>query len=203
MTHANECRRTSWQAGGRLRVIVVALVGESALAIVALLWIVARALPVQRGTVVSGVAIGAATAMFLALINYYVLRHAPDLRWVASLRRVYDDVLRPLFADIKPLDVAAISVAAGVGEELLFRGAAQHEFGLVPASVAFGLMHFGGGGTAVFGVWAGVLGLLLGVVAMNTGGLVAPTVAHVLYDAAALAYVRWGSTSSGASLPDS
>ncbi len=182
----------------------MALVGEGALATAALLWIVARRLPVRLGDLVSGVAIGAVTAALLVAMNYYVLRYAPVLPGVGALRRVHDNMFRPLFARIDPLDVAVISIAAGVGEEVFFRGAVQQEFGLVLASVTFGLMHFGGGGTAVFGLWAGALGLMLGVVAFGTGGLVAPVVAHVLYDAAALVYIRWGEeVTRSTSLPES
>ena len=194
MATVHEIRDPSGSASvsRRRRLRLVALAGEGALAIAALVWIVERRLSVRRGDLVSGVAIGGVTAALFAALNYYVLRHAPDVPGVGALRRVHDSIFRPLFADIAPLDVAVISIAAGVGEELLFRGAMQQEFGLVPASVAFGLMHFGGGGTAVFGLWAGALGLVLGVVAIGTGGLVAPVVAHVLYDAAALVYIRWG-----------
>ena len=85
-----------------------------------------------------------------------------------------------------------ISVAAGVGEELLFRGALQAEAGLVTASIVFGLLHIGGRDTMVFGGWVMVMGAGLGGLAVATGGLLAPIVAHSAYDAAAIAYCRWG-----------
>ena len=69
--------------------------------------------------------------------------------------------------------------------------AVQAEFGVVPASLLFGAMHIGGSGTVVFGCWVTLCGLALGWLAVWTGGLLAPTVAHVLYDTLALAYIRW------------
>jgi hypothetical protein len=86
--------------------------------------------------------------------------------------------------------MAAVSLAAGLGEELLFRGAVQAEFGVVVASLLFGLAHVGGRDSFVFGVWVAVMGFGLGGLAYVGGGLLAPVVAHVVYDAAAIGYIR-------------
>src|SRR5690242_15649582 len=76
------------------------------------------------------------------------------LRWpVGPLRRIQqfsEEVLRPLLAPCTVLDLLGISVLAGLGEEMLFRGVLQGAFsqranpgaGLALASVLFGLMHF-------------------------------------------------------------
>ncbi len=42
------------------------------------------------------------------------------------------------------------------------------------------------------GVWAACIGGLFGWLMVETGGLLAPIVAHAVYDALALAYVRYG-----------
>src|SRR5215213_1865034 len=44
---------------------------------------------------------------------------------LARIRRFFDAVVRPLFAASTGLDLALIALAAGVGEELLFRGVIQ------------------------------------------------------------------------------
>ena len=75
---------------------------------------------------------------------------------------------------------------------MLFRGALQAEVGLAAASVVFGLLHMGGRDTLVFGGWVMVMGAGLGWLAVVTGGLLAPMIAHSVYDAAAIAYCRWG-----------
>jgi uncharacterized protein len=85
-----------------------------------------------------------------------------------------------------------ISVAAGIGEELLFRGAVQAEWGLVLSSILFGAMHISGTGTVAFGAWAAGAGFVLGGLATVTGGLFAPIVAHATYDAIAILQIRWG-----------
>jgi len=172
------------------RLLVVAVAGEGLLAAVALVWIWLRGLTVASGDPVTGLWLGLAVAALLALVNHAVLRYAPAIRPVQALRRMYEDLLRPVFARTRPIDVVVVSVAAGIGEELLFRGAIQAEFGLLTASVLFGLAHIGGRGTVAFGLWVVVMGLGLGGLAQVAGGLLAPIVAHAAYDAAAICYIR-------------
>ena len=116
---------------------------------------------------------------------------APSLQPVTAIRRLYRDSLKPVFGGVGVVDVAVISVAAGIGEELVFRGVLQAEIGLVLASLIFGVLHTEGTGTLVFGAWVAVMGGVLGGLAIWTEGLLAPMMAHALYDAAALAYIRW------------
>lgn len=172
------------------RLVVVAVVGETVLALVALVWIWARELPFEVGDPVRGIGLGVGAAALLAVVNYGVLRFAPPVAPVRALRRLYGETLRPVFAAASGFDMAAVSVAAGIGEELLFRGAAQAEFGLMVASVLFGLAHVGGRDSLAFGVWVAMMGFGLGGLAHVGGGLMAPVVAHVLYDAAAIGYIR-------------
>jgi uncharacterized protein len=174
------------------RLLLVVAGMEAALAAVAMAWIALRRIPIALGDPVTGIAGGAALALALAAAYYVTLRTAPDVEPVRSLRKVYAELLRPAFARIGPAEVLGISVAAGVGEELLFRGAVQPELGLIGASLLFGAMHVGGTGTIVFGAWAALTGFILGWSAEISGGLLLPMIAHSTYDALALAYVRWG-----------
>ena len=179
------------------RLLVVAVAGEGLLAGVGLAWMRLRGFPIGTGDPVVGLALGLGASVVLAGVNYAVLRLAPPVRPVRAIRGLYRDVLRPVFAQVRPLEVAAVSLAAGVGEELLFRGAVQAEFGLVVASAVFGLAHIGGRSSAVFGVWVMVMGLGLGGLAHVAGGLLAPMVAHAAYDAAAISYIRWDAGADG------
>jgi membrane protease YdiL (CAAX protease family) len=152
------------------------------------------------GAIGEGLLIGGVAAVLLAFLNYWLLVSAPDLPVVRSLRTVYREVLEPLFARLELPAIVGISLAAGVCEETLFRGAIQTEWGLIPASVLFGVAHLGGSGTIGFGVWAAVIGSLLGALAIVTGGLLAPIIAHAVYDGLALAYIRWRSGGEARSL---
>jgi membrane protease YdiL (CAAX protease family) len=169
----------------------IALVLEGLVGVVGIIWMALRDLPFRTGPVPWSLAIGFGAALLLALINYWMLEASPDLPLVRTLRRVYRELLEPLFARAGARQIVLISLAAGICEELLFRGAVQAEWGLIPASLLFGAAHLGGSGTFGFGIWAAIIGSFLGGLAMWTGGLVAPMVAHAAYDAMALAYIRW------------
>ena len=179
---------------GTSRLLVVALAGEGLLGGVALAWIRLRGLGVEAGDPVAGLGLGLGAAVLLALVNYAVLRLAPAIQPVRAIRRLYRETLRPVFATVQPIEIVGVSLAAGVGEELLFRGAVQAEFGLVVASVLFGLAHIGGRSSVVFGLWVAVMGFGLGGLAQAAGGLLAPIVAHAAYDAVAISYIRWATS---------
>ena len=190
--------KSRWTASGSRptagELLRLALAGEALLVLLALAWARYRSLPLETGSGpgVRDAVAGLLAAAAFAAVNHWLLRHAPPVRAVRAVRRVYRDIVKPLFAEIGVREVVVIAVAAGVGEELLFRGVLQPEIGLIPASLVFGALHTGGRGTLAFGCWVAVMGAALGWLAVATGGLLAPIVAHALYDAAALVYIRWG-----------
>ena len=106
------------------------------------------------------------------------------------MRAVYHEVLVPVFGTLDLPGIVIIGIAAGLGEEWLFRGVLQPLVGLLVASVLFGLAHMGGRHMLAFAIWASAMGAALGGLAIVTGGLIAPMVAHGLYDMLALAHLR-------------
>lgn len=170
----------------------LALLGEGFLVVVALVWQGLREIPMTMGDRLTGILIGLVVAGIMAGVNAWVLCSAPDLSMVRSIRRLYLTTLKPMFGQVRGTEIVVVSLAAGWGEELLFRGVLLPEVGLVGSSLIFGLLHTGGRGTLAFGAWAAVMGGALGQLAVWTGGLMAPVVAHAVYDAAAMSYIRWG-----------
>jgi membrane protease YdiL (CAAX protease family) len=177
---------------GAARVLLFAFLGEGALGLIALVWLLLRRLPIAWGDPLRAFSAGIVVALLLAAVQYGLLHHAPAVAPVTALRRLYVQVLQPLFHGVTPLEIVGISLLAGFGEELFFRGAMQQEWGWLAASVLFGLCHVGNRETLILGVWAGIVGLILGWLAHVTGGLTAPITAHALYDVLALSYIRWG-----------
>lgn len=174
------------------RVFALALGTQGVLIVAA--WMASRVMHITTpwGDPVRDTAIGLAAALALAAGNYALLVHAPGNWLVNGVRAVYDDVLVPLFARLDRLSIIVLGAAAGIGEEWLFRGVVQPALGLLAASVAFGLAHIGGLRMLPFGIWASAMGLLMGGLALATGGLIAPIVAHAVYDMLALEYIRRG-----------
>lgn len=174
------------------RLLALAIAGEGVLALAGWVWAWLAGYPLRSGPVGFGVLAGVSSALGIAVVQYWLLRFAPDLGPIRALRRLYRETLVPLFASVGLFEIVVISLLAGVGEEVLFRGAWQAAFGPVMASLAFGLCHIGSRGTIVLGAWAAAVGGFLAWLAIATGGLLAPIVAHALYDALALSYIRWG-----------
>jgi membrane protease YdiL (CAAX protease family) len=72
---------------------------------------------------------------FLITLSLYCSR---NFQWAQQLEEQFCRVLVPL----RLWEIAALGILSGVAEETFFRGAVQPVFGLIPASLAFGLAHF-------------------------------------------------------------
>lgn len=138
-----------------------------------------------------GLAAGlAATAPLL--VFFFVGMHAPG-RLLGDVRRDLERMLRPLMSHCGLLDLALIAALAGLGEELLFRAVVQGEAerwlgpwgGLAFASLVFGVAH---SLSWAYVLTATVIGAYLGLLWRVTDNLLAPVVAHAVYDLAALVY---------------
>lgn len=162
------------------------------MAVVAIVWARWIGLPLPAGEIGPGILWGSAAAGLLAVANLSLLRWGGSVWPGGALRHVCEAIVRPLFEHVRLWQIVLVSALAGLGEELLFRGVIQPLTGLVAASVLFGAIHIGGRTLIGYGIWAACIGALMGGLTLVTGGLTAAIVAHGLYDALALAYVRFG-----------
>lgn len=121
--------------------------------------------------------------------------------WVQALRHIVEDHLLPLFSDAGPAAVFAVALAAGIGEELLFRGVIQAGLeeligpmaALSVASLLFGLAH---AVTTAYFVLTFLMGLYLGWLYQATGNLLVPMMVHFLYDWIVLAWYLRGASNT-------
>jgi membrane protease YdiL (CAAX protease family) len=91
------------------------------------------------------------------------------------------DITTNLFSDlVSPLAALAVGLSAGIGEELLFRGALQPRFGLVLTSLLFAVGHAHYGLSPAM-VEVFVVGLALGLVRRRTNTTTC-VVIHAGYD---------------------
>lgn len=118
-----------------------------------------------------------------------------DVPALAEFRRSQIKFFAGIGFEFTPPRIAAMAVGAGVCEELLFRGVVQTWIdGFAPVAVAvivsniiFGVLHMR---TVLYAVIAGAVGVYFGVIFVMTENLLAPIIAHGLYDAVALEYTR-------------
>jgi membrane protease YdiL (CAAX protease family) len=108
-------------------------------------------------------------------------------RLLPVLREIAEEIAPRLLDGVNRGSLVLLALFSGIGEETFFRGALQQEFGLVVASLVFGLVHVGPDRRyLVWTVWAILAGLLFGVLYEVTGGLLAPILAHSAHNAATL-----------------
>ena len=111
----------------------------SALAVAAALWngLRGRDFSFTGDSILSSLVLGvaaAASTVSLGLLTY---------RLLSVMRRIADELAPVLVDRTDWASLVLLSIFSGVGEEMFFRGAVQPEFGLVVASVLFGIVHVG------------------------------------------------------------
>ncbi len=100
--------------------------------------------------------------------------------WARALRAEF----RAALEGARDRDLVLLAVASGTAEELLFRGAVQPVLGLALTSLLFGAVHFVPSRALLpWTAWAGVMGLLLGLIYDTTGSIVGCVLAHVAINA--------------------
>lgn len=147
-------------------------------------WLTPEVDPVIRG--VAGVAPLLAVLVVLSFSNW------PPL---LDLRRQVESIVEQLFGAARWWELALVSAAAGLGEEILFRGALQPivvewttpTLGVIAVSLLFGLLH--AASTAYFFL-ATSIGLYLGWMTQEYDDLVAPIITHAVYDFVALVWLQ-------------
>lgn len=180
---------------GNSRIFALFVAGESALGILAVLlsWWAEIPLRTQLRWEAAGAYRGLAACAAM-VVAFLISRHIP---WkpLAELGRQMDGLIREIFRTSSWPELAIISAAAGIGEELLFRGVLQPWIGmyssplvgLAIASLLFGAVH---AMSTTYFIAATLLGVFLGWMTMTYDDLIGPIVAHALYDFVAIMLIR-------------
>jgi membrane protease YdiL (CAAX protease family) len=114
------------------------------------------------------------------------------------VRQIAQDAIGQMFPQPRVWQLALVALAAGLGEELIFRGLLQAGLAswltvpggtwlaLGTASLVFGAFHWL---NTTYAILAALAGVYFGWLLIVTGSLWPPIVAHALYDFAALWYL--------------
>jgi membrane protease YdiL (CAAX protease family) len=169
------------------RPLITALLFQVGLVALAVILAVIFGLSPLAGVVLDVNSLVIALMAVLPLAGGLILMPRGRWRWADRVVRQVETLLQTLFSRAWPGAVLIVSVLAGVGEELLFRGVIQDGLaGLLPAwialvlaSILFGLAH---AVTLAYFVIATVIGLYLGALYWMTDNLFVPVVTHAVYD---------------------
>ena len=130
----------------------------------------------------------AATLPLLGVLRWCLRTEWRPMRRLVTL---VEEHLTPYLAGASAGGIVLVSLMAGIGEEVLFRGVIQAGLAdRLPAWLAvgiaallFGVVHWL---TMSYAVFATLIGVYLGILFLVTGNLLAPVVTHALYDVVAL-----------------
>jgi membrane protease YdiL (CAAX protease family) len=165
------------------RFVLFAALFYGFLAVAAALWATLRGFDLRLAgdSLALSLALGILTFLVTAYLGLLAYRLLPVLREIA------EELAPRLIDGADRGGLLLVSVFSGVGEEAFFRGAVQQEFGLVVASLLFGIVHVGPDRRyLVWTAWAVLAGFLFGALYEVTGGLLAPILAHAAHNAATL-----------------
>ncbi|MCJ7663360.1 MAG: CPBP family intramembrane metalloprotease [Desulfobacterales bacterium] len=133
--------------------------------------------------------IGTAAAVIpFALFCFTLSEKAKTLPLLGSIRRMMRGEIKAIFASTTLIDICLISLWAGLAEELLFRGVIQAKWGLLAASILFGVLHFV---TPAYALLAMVIGIYIGLLHHFFQSLLIPIQLHAIYDFGALIYLKY------------
>ena len=173
----------------------IALAFEAGLVLVALAlgWILGIAPFAQAFVHAGDLLLGLVATTPMLLVLWWGLTR-PDGA-IGFATRQAAQLTQQLFAGASVPGLLLLSMAAGFGEEALFRGVLQPLFsnfggeiaGLVLASVVFGLAH---ALSRAYAVLAALIGVYLGGLYLVTDNLMVPIVTHSAYDFVALLWLR-------------
>jgi membrane protease YdiL (CAAX protease family) len=122
------------------------------------------------------------------LVLFILSERARSLSLCRSLRHTLMVELKMFLSGITVSDMLLISLLAGLGEELLFRGVLQVKLGIIAASIVFGLAHFI---SPAYVLVTMIMGCYIGSFYLISGSLLVPVTIHSVYDLAALLYLRY------------
>jgi membrane protease YdiL (CAAX protease family) len=128
-----------------------------------------------------------ASALCLSL-PFFTSAWASRVLLLREMKGVWDDLLTPFGKSLTLAEISVLALLSGISEEIFFRGAVQGEFGIVAASVLFGLLH---PLNVSYVIWASSVGLAFGLLYQLTGSLLPPIICHGGYNLAALLYLRY------------
>ncbi len=130
----------------------------------------------------------------LPLLPIFLIMIHGSIPFLGKLKTISKDTIRPMMRRCTIPDLLGISLLAGVGEEMVFRGVLQTWLAqdsppwaaVMAAGLSFGMMH---SMSKSYFVLATLVGAYLGFLFVWTGNLIAPIMVHFLYDAFALYYL--------------
>lgn len=147
-------------------------------------------------TPIKDIALGVAWASIpFVFFIFLVSSYGQKVPFIRDMRKLMLKGIHSLFLKAGILDIIVIAFLAGLGEEVLFRGAIQGKFGIIIASVLFGLAH---AITPAYVIIAAIMGIYIGLLYEHYNSLFLVIQLHFIYDLGALLWLKHLKAPNGA-----
>lgn len=130
--------------------------------------------------------IGALIGISLSVFGLFMTR----VESFKSFQQLVYEIMGPLFAHSKIVDIALIALASGFCEEVFYRGVLQTQFGIIVASLIFGICHFAGKQFYLYVIWATLAGYLFGRLFEISHSLWLPITVHAVSNFVSIVILR-------------
>lgn len=140
-------------------------------------------IPADHGIIVNGLVIAVLASGVLLIASYLF----------EGFFYGYNKMLQTVMATLGSLSIAQVaylSLASSLAEEMFFRGALQPNTGLIWASVLFALLHIGPGGIGSWSLWAFASALIMGQTVEFTGSIYPAFLIHFSINLISLLRIR-------------
>jgi uncharacterized protein len=134
-----------------------------------------------------GIALGIVVLAYMAGIVINAAMAILQPGELQNLNKLSEELYKSL---LNPVGALVVGLTAGIGEEMLFRGAVQPRFGIILTSLLFTSVHLQYGFTIVL-LQIFVLALLLGML-RKRAGTTAAMITHIVYNFSGLLLASFG-----------
>jgi len=175
----------------RKSLLLVSLLAEGGLGLIGLLLLGASRAEVLSQINFSLSTIAYAILLCLPVLGILFVTLRSKSKPFSRLKTELEEKIQPIFANCTVIDLVFISLLAGVGEELFFRGWMQNLltvkfglwFGIILTSLIFGFAHYI---SKEYAIYASLMGIYLGLIYQVSENLYLVIAIHALYDFIAL-----------------
>lgn len=165
----------------RIQLLWKAIIPQMILLVISTVWIsffpkdnISSYLNIKSVFIFYGIGIG----VILAFAGYLFYKVSKKITCNGPTSELFEKMLAPTFSSLTVPDIFILSITAGFAEEIFFRGLVLKSFGILIASIAFGLLHLPGKRYWIYALWATLSGALFGYLFLASNSLWLPIIAH-------------------------
>ena len=131
-----------------------------------------------RRTLSYGLCAGLAVSCLNIILMLFSLNPKNNIYIFRSFRDLIFREMMPLFGGMTLFKICFLAFISGVSEEIFFRGVLEAKVGSLNANLCFALAHFPRLYYFPYAAWAGLVGMLMSYLKVETGNLITPMICH-------------------------